>query len=449
MNLKFLLVFSLSLVASTELFAWGIRGLDVNIPGDIYRELEFSDRAAVDRAQKVFNEAIQADGWNAKAQDIIPRYRAARSEWKKVQILAEGGDYNQELLAWAQFMQGYCCYLSRDRNEASKLLADVMDMYSDDKFVYWRTLIVAAYNKRAMGDNKEATELFDIYLEDPKREATYFGVLIKYERGRWMADQKKDKKKVAQGEAMLAEILEEKPKYAQEIVGWINDYLNEKRLNECRWEDLEKMYVGKLTPADKDKYWNAKVAFLKRVMGKMKRAEIEKRIAEIPKKLTKLWLREELDERDGNWKAVMLDLDMIDAEDPEYAKSNGAKYKRLWIVRDRLQEYDAALKLVVEIDDPPKSLWELQTTQRRAGKRKEAYATLVEIASMFPNEAAAAVWTTAEYRRQDGEKQKAIGLYKQLLTHPEWKKSPHSSQAHQRLEDYGIATGGAMINTVR
>ena len=51
--------------------------------------------------------------------------------------------------------------------------------------------------------------------------------------------------------------------------------------------------------------------------------------------------------------------------------------------------------------------------------------------------------------KSDGEKEKAIGLYRQLLKNPKWKQSGASSQAHQALERFGIATGGAMTNEVR
>jgi hypothetical protein len=54
----------------------------------------------------------------------------------------------------------------------------------------------------------------------------------------------------------------------------------------------------------------------------------------------------------------------------------------------------------------------------------------------------------AQYREADGEKKAAIALYKRLMKHPEWKKSHESSLAHQQLERLGVATGGAVVNTV-
>jgi hypothetical protein len=68
--------------------------------------------------------------------------------------------------------------------------------------------------------------------------------------------------------------------------------------------------------------------------------------------------------------------------------------------------------------------------------------------SIFPDYGARSAYQMALYREADGEKEAAINLYKRLLRQKEWKKSPESSQAHQKLERYGIATGGAVINEV-
>ena len=56
------------------------------------------------------------------------------------------------------------------------------------------------------------------------------------------------------------------------------------------------------------------------------------------------------------------------------------------------------------------------------------------------------VFTKAEYYRQDGQHKLAVALYRQILQR--FRKSPQSSLAHQRLEDYGIKTGGGVINAL-
>ena len=67
---------------------------------------------------------------------------------------------------------------------------------------------------------------------------------------------------------------------------------------------------------------------------------------------------------------------------------------------------------------------------------------------MFANDAPRAVLTLAQLCEQDGDKKKAIALYRRLLSQPEWKKTGESSQAHQALERLGERTGGAMVNEV-
>ena len=111
-------------------------------------------------------------------------------------------------------------------------------------------------------------------------------------------------------------------------------------------------------------------------------------------------------------------------------------------------KYAEAIKLYEDINQPPGTLWDIQWCYRRLGEKKKAQGTLDEI-TFFPDQAARAVWTKAEYFREDGEKDKAIALYRRLLSQPEWKKTQESSLAHQRLEAWGIATGGAVINEVR
>jgi tetratricopeptide (TPR) repeat protein len=160
------------------------------------------------------------------------------------------------------------------------------------------------------------------------------------------------------------------------------------------------------------------------------------------------WLKYEIDRRKGDWKLAALDLEecLSQTSDPE--SSLRVKYTLAAIYRDNTKEYDKAIKLYTDISNPPRSLWELQIAYRAAGKKKECYRVLTELMSIFPDYGARSAYQMALYREADGEKEAAINLYKRLLRQKEWKKSPESSQAHQKLERYGIATGGAVINEV-
>lgn len=167
----------------------------------------------------------------------------------------------------------------------------------------------------------------------------------------------------------------------------------------------------------------------------------------IPDMIKRLWLSYEIDRRAGQWDACILSLEQIIAsKDPEVSLSG--KKTLAWLYKDCVRDYEKALKIYLDISVPPGTLWDIQHCYRRLGEKAKCFATLQDL-SFFPDQAARATWTMAEYYREDGEKEKAIALYRRLLSQPEWKKTGESSQAHQRLEAWGIATGGGVVETVR
>jgi hypothetical protein len=150
----------------------------------------------------------------------------------------------------------------------------------------------------------------------------------------------------------------------------------------------------------------------------------------------------------GKWADCIPYLkDFLDTH-PDADAVRETKYTMGWIYRDRMGEAKKALEVYLDIIDPPRSLWELAWTYRKLGEKSKAENVLTEIASLFEKDAPRAVLTLAQYSEADGNKKKAIALYKRLLSQPEWKKSGESSQAHQALERLGERTGGAMINEV-
>ena len=164
-------------------------------------------------------------------------------------------------------------------------------------------------------------------------------------------------------------------------------------------------------------------------------------------KIANLWSAYGIDLAERKYKDCVISLEgIIASPDPEASLSG--KKTLAWLYRERMGEYAKAVKLLEEINQPPGTLWDIQWCYRRMGEKKKAQATLDEI-TFFPDHAARAVWTKAEYFREDGEKDMAVALYRRLLSQPEWKKTQESSWAHQKLEAWGIATGGAVINEVR
>ena len=170
-------------------------------------------------------------------------------------------------------------------------------------------------------------------------------------------------------------------------------------------------------------------------------------LVHIRNKTANLWAAYGIDLAEKKYPDCVISLEGLIA-DPDPRTSLEAKKTLAWLYKDRMGKYAEAVKLYEDINQPPGTLWDIQWCYRRLGEKKKAQATLDEI-TFFPDHAARAVWTKAEYYREDGEKDKAVALYRRLLSQPEWKKTQESSQAHQRLEAWGIATGGAVVNEVR
>ena len=155
----------------------------------------------------------------------------------------------------------------------------------------------------------------------------------------------------------------------------------------------------------------------------------------------RLWQAAHIEESGDNFKEANEFLKQLQ-NSKEAVWVTRAKEKQAWICHHRISDYETAIKLYTELANPPGSLWNIADCQRRWGKKKEAHNTLTEIASIFPNDAARAMFTRAEWYFQDDERDNAIALYRRILANNEWRKSGESSQAHQRLEKLGLLTGG-------
>ena len=130
-----------------------------------------------------------------------------------------------------------------------------------------------------------------------------------------------------------------------------------------------------------------------------------------------------------------------EVKDPKVLRA--ARQKRAHVQHERTGEYDEAIEVYLLLADPPDTLWGIQSCHKRAGRWKEAVATLNEIIGMFPKLAPRAMLTKAEYYREAGEHKTAAAIYRQILM--AHKDSQESSTAHQRLEDYGLDPGGGVI----
>lgn len=149
--------------------------------------------------------------------------------------------------------------------------------------------------------------------------------------------------------------------------------------------------------------------------------------------------------RDG--KFILENLDFLEkSADPEVVRK--AKLDRARCCKEITRDYDTAIKIWNEYPNPPSTLWQIAEAQRLAGRKKIAQGVLDEICGVFPSDAPHAMLRKGDWYAADSDKKSAISCYRKILQHGDWKKSSAASQAHQRLERYGIATGGAVLNEV-
>ena len=489
-----------------------------------------------------------------KVTDLVPRYRAAAGEWRKVQVQGEAsGEGSEPLLAYAVFMQGYSRQQAHDRNEAIKLFNEVLDLYPEQTFVAVPARYMLYVVRREMGDTKQAEAALEEIVEDKAADGhpIYYNVLRSLAGLRWSQDRAEEAADLwakivfskgrpdgtlwhySRNDLVLARTVmlefgeleavlfaglgpdkrKERANALAENANWISDidryghhtvtqYLDRKYPREKKASDrkraLEKIRRGYIAWFDgqgavfdgQDDGWRFALAQLRIRYGVDKQADILKRVkgiealvkgakpdqvdgrartlamellrigekdaarsaAAMAKNVfSRLRLQYDVEMSLNEWKAAEMYLTEFINTKPsaDPGALQGAKYDLAWLYRVRLGTPEKAVKLYQDINDPPRSLWGLAEAQRECGKKKDSYTTLTEIASVFPNDAPNAVLRMAQWKESDGDKEKAIALYRRLLSHPQWKQTGASSAAHQALERFGIATGGAMTNEVR
>lgn len=214
----------------------------------------------------------------------------------------------------------------------------------------------------------------------------------------------------------------------------------------AEFKRVEELIRAAKTPADA-----ASIAgSAKDILCSAGKFDLARRMPEFVKDpLAASWMRYQIESSAGKFDAAVVHLDEYLSRKPSPDAERNAKYALAQICRDRLGKYDRAIALYQELNDPPRTLWDLHNAYRKAGRKAEGYQMLEELESIFPGEAARATWTHAQCLESDGKTKQAIALYRRLLSQPEWKKTQESSWAHQALERHGIATGGAVVNEVR
>lgn len=526
-------------------------GWSWEMPADVYKGVDFSNRTAVDRATRIFRQAW--DARNGSSLDTIPRFRAAQAEWKKVQVQCETQTYDERLLAYCQFMQGFSLMNARDRNEAIRLFNEVLDLYADEGWIacpatYWlgRTYLGMGESRRGLEELQKVAETAAYEKSPLWASANMFLADSRWGSGESGAEEEAAERWARVNTSLFREIARDDWTRARDNLKWYafakgdwgafedllfaglaaGDAKGRAQRMTGAWREIcaqldnhglmVRSHFNRTIKKEKERadriaqvrraaaewvdrgeqtFREAGMAFefdmfaldvwgtvegadkqLKRIRGILGRIASaadartrESRYRAVAMKLcewrkfdeartvaesvtsprARLYLLADIESSAGAWAKVIKALDEILSSKPEAAEERALKKRIASVCHDRTGDYPRAIRLWLEIAEPPGTLWRLQDAYRRNGEKQKSYVTLVEIQSLFPPEAPAAVYTQAQYYEQDGDKKKAIALYRRLLSQPEWKQTPQSSQAHQQLERLGVATGGAMTNAVR
>jgi len=123
---------------------------------------------------------------------------------------------------------------------------------------------------------------------------------------------------------------------------------------------------------------------------------------------------------------------------------NWIRRQRAYVYHHKIRRYADAIKIYHAINDPPRTLWDIQDCYGRLRKWKEQLQVLSELETSFPREAPRAAQAIARvFQKQKMDKQ-AIAKCRSIMK--VYKEHDVSSWAHQELEKYGKDTGGGLID---
>lgn len=216
-------------------------------------------------------------------------------------------------------------------------------------------------------------------------------------------------------------------------------------------KDLDKMVLkvgGEVRKAPDKAAQSARALQFIGILNGMGRANDSKLFLDlILDPVKRAWTAVDIGWRMRDSKYIVENLKTLEAS-PDPSVSDEAKRNHARCCEELMRDYDGAIKLYEEAPAPSGTLWAIARCHRAAGRMSKAQMQLDEICSMFPNEASNAMLTKGDWYRDAGDKKNAIGCYRRILGHNDWKRTGAASQAHQRLEAFGIATGGAVVNDI-
>lgn len=161
-------------------------------------------------------------------------------------------------------------------------------------------------------------------------------------------------------------------------------------------------------------------------------------IAKITDEGARQWRLYELNWHKGDVKTCIEILQGIAANDPNRAVQ--AQYTLAYIYRDHTKQYDEAIKIYTTIAEQPRCDFEMAPCYERKGQVQKAADIYRGIENFFPEHAARAALEAARMWDRHGDMEKAIRDYRRILKI--YPGTAQASEAHVRLEQLGVPTGG-------
>ncbi len=149
-------------------------------------------------------------------------------------------------------------------------------------------------------------------------------------------------------------------------------------------------------------------------------------------------------QRQRNWQAAAAACEDLEKMD-DTSLALQALRTRAELYKDRLARYEEAIQLYNQINEPPRTVWEIVDCYVRWQRPADAYRTLTELENFFEREAPQAAWRKALIWEQFKDQPRMVAAARAVLRR--YPEHSVSSQAHQLLNRYGVGlVGGGLMD---
>ena len=293
------------------------------------------------------------------------------------------------------------------------------------------------YTNFTTADNKDLTKLFLAYYRGKKtvfkdREWTYHSTLMdflsQYGTSEALAEMKN-------AEAYIKAVKEEKTRdsYYNSLIEILLRHRLEGRF------DMSVSLASKIKSPELKQQRYSRIIDTMIGHGQSQAAIIL--LDRLSDKTVALWKKVSIYSSQKKYDKVLNTMDEIVKADPKQEQT--VKSRKAGLYHHQIKKYPEAIKLYREIGTPPSSLWSISDCYHRMGNIKAAISSLTELENAFPDSAPDAALKKTRIYHGAKDKKLAIATARRILK--QYPKSKASSQAHQILEEYGISTGGGVI----